>query len=120
MFAVVIWTFGELIASPISSVVIADLAPPTMRGVYQGVLNMAWGLAGFAGPLAGGFIFGRFGAPMLWIGCFIMGVCVAIGQFFLARQPSPQRPELALLSTSSSEESGEKVALYAEGALNND
>lgn len=46
--AVVVLTLGEMLIAPGSSAMAANLAPPQLRGSYQGVMNLAW--AATAGP----------------------------------------------------------------------
>ncbi len=84
--SVVIWTFGELMAAPVTSTVIANLAPVHLRGVYQGIYGTAWGLASFAGPAVGGLVFSYFGASSLWEGCFVLGLVIALGYIVLSRR----------------------------------
>ena len=60
------WTLGEIATLPMFSSVVADLAPRGMRGRYQGVYAAtSWGLASFAGPLAGGAMLISFTALSL-------------------------------------------------------
>jgi len=74
---VVIWTMGELIASPIGPTILADLSPPQRRGFYQGMLGASYGLAAFIGPLVGGAIFQTLGQMALWVICLIVGLIAA-------------------------------------------
>lgn len=84
-FTVIIWTFGELLGSPVTSALVADLAPQRLRGTYQGVYGMAWGLASFVAPVLGGAVFEHLGTRALWGGCFVIGVLIACGYLLLAR-----------------------------------
>jgi MFS family permease len=79
MVAALIWTFGEIGYVAVMPSMVAALAPPERRGGYQGCYQMAWGLASFAGPALGGLVLQRLGAGWLWGGCFVLGVCLAIG-----------------------------------------
>jgi MFS family permease len=86
--SVVVWTFGELMAAPVTSTIIANLSPIHMRGVYQGIYGTAWGLASFAGPALGGLVLSYLGASSLWLGCFALGIVIAFGYILLARKTS--------------------------------
>ncbi len=86
--SVIIWTFGELMAAPLTSTIITNLSPVHLRGVYQGVYGTAWGLASFAGPALGGLVLSYFGATSLWLGCFALGIIIAFGYILLARKTS--------------------------------
>jgi MFS family permease len=82
MLAVVVWTLGEMAQSPVAPAVVADLAPPDLRGSYQGAYHMTWGLAATLAPALGGGVLGRFGSTTLWLACLVLGV--AAGGWHLA------------------------------------
>lgn len=75
--AIVVFTFGELAFSPVTPTVVADLAPPSLRGTYQGALQMMWGLSACLAPALGGPLLDRFGSRALWSGCFALTVVSA-------------------------------------------
>ncbi|HZI11280.1 MAG TPA: MFS transporter [Myxococcus sp.] len=75
--AVTVWTLGEIAQAPVAPTVVADLAPPELRGSYQGAYHMLWGLAASAAPALGGQVLGRAGATTLWLSCLVMGVAAA-------------------------------------------
>jgi MFS family permease len=83
--AVIIWTFGEIIGAAVSPTIIANLAAPELRGLYQGIYGSAWGLAFFIGPVLGGWIFERYSPDTLWYACAIAGAALAIGYIALSR-----------------------------------
>lgn len=74
MLAVAVWTMGEILAATVSSSVVADLAPPQLRGSYQGVFSMSWGVASCLAPALGGMVLGRFGSDTLWGACLLTGL----------------------------------------------
>jgi MFS family permease len=74
-----LWTVGEVIGFPVAATMTADLAPPHMRGTYQGVYSMMAGLSFVLAPLIGGEVYGRYGPTALWLGCLAVGVAVAVG-----------------------------------------
>jgi MFS family permease len=75
--AVGVWTLGEMIQSPVAPAVVADLAPPALRGSYQGAFHMVWGLATCVAPALGGQVLGRYGSVTLWMGCLGVGLAAA-------------------------------------------
>lgn len=77
--AVMMWTLGEIIAAPVNSTTVANLASVEARGRYQGVFGMSWGLASCLGPLAGGELMERAGSDALWLTCLAVGVVCAVG-----------------------------------------
>ena len=85
----VLWTVGEVIGFPYAALLVAELAPPELRGRYQGAFSMSWGIAFTLSPLAGGALLSRGGAPALWGACLAAGAAVALGH--LAAGPSRRR-----------------------------
>lgn len=81
--AIVVWTLAEIAILPTSSAVVADLAPADLRGRYQGLYSMAWGLASSLGPLVGGLVLAGPGARALWSACFAVMALVALGHLAL-------------------------------------
>jgi MFS family permease len=65
---VVIFTFGEMVAMPVSSAYIADLAPAHLRGRYMGVYALTWSAALICAPQWGLRLFGLSPAA-LWLTC---------------------------------------------------
>jgi MFS family permease len=95
--AVAIWTLGEIAGAAIAPTIVADLSPPGLRGLYQGVFGSAWGLSLFAGPLLGGWVFQHLGAAVLWAGCLAMGALLSLGYLALSgpasrRMATPRSP----------------------------
>lgn len=87
---VAIWTLGEIGGATIAPAVVADLSPRDKRGLYQGIFGSSWGLAFFAGPALGGWIFENNGAATLWSLCALIGLAVAAGFLAMAR-PAARR-----------------------------
>jgi MFS family permease len=77
--SVVIWTLGEILFSPASTALVADLAPPDARGLYQGAFAITFSLAFATAPLIGGVAIAAAGAWWLWVGCLVTGVAVSVG-----------------------------------------
>jgi MFS family permease len=74
MLAVAVWTVGEILGATMSPSVVADLAPPHLRGSYQGAFSMGWGLASCLAPALGGWVLGNMGGQTLWGGCLLIGL----------------------------------------------
>lgn len=60
-----LFTLGEMISFPISSVYVNTLAPDHMRGRYLGVVMLSWAAGGMVGPAAGIFLYEFFGQSYL-------------------------------------------------------
>ncbi len=71
-----LFTFGEMLALPMSSAYVADLAPPQMRGRYMGINGMTWAPALILGPAVGMKLFTLHPAAY-WCGCAALGLLAA-------------------------------------------
>jgi len=100
MFAVAVWTVGEITATAVAPALIADLSPVKLRGLFQGIFGSAWGLAFFVGPLAGGWIYERLGSGALWSGCAVLGITLAL--CYLAMS-APAKRRMAQIQTASAD-----------------
>jgi MFS family permease len=74
--SVVIFTFGEMLAMPVSSAYIADLAPAHLRGRYMGVYALTWSAALVIAPQWGLRLFGVSPAA-LWLTCGALAALAA-------------------------------------------
>jgi MFS family permease len=81
---VVIWTLGEIVLLPVATAYIADVAPPHMRGRYQGVWGFTFGLGLVLAPAVGGAVFARAGEA-LWPLCFVL--CAMAAAMLAAVRP---------------------------------
>lgn len=81
--AVVVWTLGEIMHSPVNMGLIARLSPSAARGRYQGVQTLSWATATMAAPLGAGIVIDRFGPGVLWAACAVLGCSAAVGYWAL-------------------------------------
>ena len=72
-----VFTLGEMLALPMASAYVANLAPPNMRGRYMGVNGMTWALALIVGPGAGMKLL-AINPEAYWIGCATLGLLAAV------------------------------------------
>ena len=72
----VVFTFGEMISSPVANAYVAALAPDDMRGRFMGVLGVSWGAAAMVGPVVGITLF-EYSPSLLWLACFGLGALAA-------------------------------------------
>jgi MFS family permease len=89
-----LWTIGEVIGFPVASTLVANLAPPALRGRYQGAFAMCWGVAFIISPIGAGEVMQRFGARSLWLLCFFVSVAVSAGHLITAE---PRRRRLVAM-----------------------
>lgn len=80
--AVAVLTLGEIATAGSFQALIASLAPPHLRGRYAGALGLAWGASGLVAPLVGASSFAA-SPGALWVGCLVLGVVSAVGQYRL-------------------------------------
>jgi MFS family permease len=76
---IAIWTLAEVAFSPIWPSVVADLAPASLRGTYQGVFQVSLGGAFFLAPALGTYVLQHHGSQVLWTGCFLLSALTAAG-----------------------------------------
>ncbi len=75
---VVVWTCGEMMAAPLMSSVVSDMAPVQLRARYMGVFTTAFsGANTIAAPL-GGIAMEWWGGEWLWAAAFVMGMFAAL------------------------------------------
>jgi MFS family permease len=91
---VLIWTVGEMLNSPSNSTLTAALSPTHLRGRYQGTMSLSWSVAGFAAPVAGGYVQQHLGDTTLWLGCAALALLAAGGHLWSG--PARERRVLAL------------------------
>ena len=72
----ILLTFGEMIAMPMASAYLADLAPPEMRGRYMGVSGLTWSTALILGPALGMKLY-TVNASAYWMTCAALGIFAA-------------------------------------------
>jgi MFS family permease len=74
---VLIWTFGEMTAFPMSMAHVANLSPAHLRGRYQGAWGLSWAGGGLTvGPLLGTWLYAS-NPYLLWLACGVVGVVSA-------------------------------------------
>lgn len=81
---VAVWTVGEVLGAAVAPSVVADLAPATLRGRYQGVFGFSFAGAALVAPLAGGAVYQHLGGTVLWAGCAVVSVATAVGHLVVA------------------------------------
>lgn len=100
--SMVIMTFGELIMVPTASTLVANLAPPDMRGRYMSIFGLCWAISMGIGPVFGGFLNDAIGPRTIWFGAGAVGmISVILFTIYsclpsMARamnRPSPQKAE---------------------------
>ncbi len=74
---VVIFTLGEMVAMPVASAYVANLAPAHLRGRYLGVNGLNFALALIIAPGLGMKLL-DWNPTVLWFGCGALGVIGAI------------------------------------------
>lgn len=81
--ATALWTLGEITTTPVAHGLVAELAPPDLRGRYNGLYALSFGAGQTLAPLAGGMILARAGPGALFGGCLVVGLAVAAAHLVL-------------------------------------
>jgi MFS family permease len=88
--AIALITLGEIANASTAAGLVAELAPPALRGRYSGAYGLTWGLSFTIAPLAGAPLLGHSGdAPTPWLAGALVSAAVAVG--FLALSPTLER-----------------------------
>jgi MFS family permease len=88
--AMAILTIGEMVTIPIANAVVARFAPEEMRGRYNFVYGLSWGIAFGVGPYLAGRIMDNYNPNLLWYMCGIVGMLAVLGFLILNRTVHPQ------------------------------
>ncbi len=91
-FTVAIWTWGEILFSPVNASIVTTLSPTHLRGRYQGAFTITWSLAAMLSPLLGSSLIPIIGHRALWLGCFAVGLMVAVAHLTLSARALPKEP----------------------------
>ncbi|WP_051099036.1 MDR family MFS transporter [Actinopolyspora mortivallis] len=83
VFSVIIWTGGEIVTTVVSATIASNMAPPHLRGRYNGLYGFAWSLAGLLAPTLGTRLL-SVNSAALWLTCAAVCGAAALGQFALA------------------------------------
>ena len=81
---VAVWTVGEILESSVASAVLAALAPPRLRGRYNGVFGLAFSAGYLIAPIAGTRLLAH-GGPALWLTCAAACAVAAMWQLALGQ-----------------------------------
>lgn len=87
--ATLLWSLGEILAFPTVATLVAALAPAELRGRYQGLYGVLWGVAMLAAPGLGAVALERLGPRALFAAC--LGVCLLVSLGHLAAGPARRR-----------------------------
>lgn len=75
--SVAVWSIGEVVVAGIAASVVADLAPASARGRYQGAFSWTWGVARFAALTLGVTVYTGIGPAVLWWAALTAGLLAA-------------------------------------------
>jgi MFS family permease len=90
--SIAFWTLGEIALIPTAMSVMADLAPSTQRGNYQGLFSLAWSLSWCLAPVIGSQLLQRAGNTALAAACAIAGCVAAAGFLRVAARAGARWP----------------------------
>jgi predicted MFS family arabinose efflux permease len=88
-FAVLVFGLGECFQGPTQGALVADLAPPRLRGRYMALSTISWEIGFIIGPAIGGFVLDRH--PLaLWPLAAAVCLMAGVGALALERGIPPQ------------------------------
>jgi MFS family permease len=68
---VVLWTFGEMVFSPVAAAYVADIAPVDLRGRYQAAFAFTFSLGLMLAPIGGTQLY-TLNPSALWLTCLLL------------------------------------------------
>ena len=78
-------SLGVVLLFPVSSAIVASMAPEALRGRYMGALTLAWTCGGALGPAVGGWAMDTVGPRPAYAGLIMVGLLGAVA-FLALRQ----------------------------------
>jgi MFS family permease len=81
----VVFSFGEILASPTAPSIVNDLAPDHLRGRYNAAFTLCFTLGALVGPILTGVLFG-LGLPSVWAAVVVGGTLLS-GAMMLRLRP---------------------------------
>jgi predicted MFS family arabinose efflux permease len=85
---VLVWTCGEMLSLPFLSGWVGNRAGEKSVGSYMGLFSVSISIAFVLGPLAGTWIYQRFGGTPLWYGCGVVGLFLGTAFSILSAGPA--------------------------------
>lgn len=76
--SMLVFALGETLSAPIVPSLVNDLAPDHLRGRYNAVQSLVWGISGALGPALAGLLLGA-GLVGVWAGVIVAGCLMAAG-----------------------------------------
>jgi MFS family permease len=99
VLTILVWTFGEIGVAAVGAALIADIAPPTLRGRYAGAWGLSFGGAAVIGPIAGTQAYDHLGAGAVWGGCLVVGLAAAALTFSMRAAVARRTASVAAATT---------------------
>ncbi|MCE5208778.1 MAG: MFS transporter [Chloroflexi bacterium] len=97
MISIIVMTVGEMLLVPTTSTLVANLAPPDMRGRYMSLYGLTWGIASGIGPLLGGFLNDNIAPVAIWYGGGLIGLVSVVILAVLAARHQETAPHSGTL-----------------------
>ena len=85
LLAVTIWTSGEILAAGQLGALVANLAPPHLRGRYMGVFGASYGISAFLAPAVGTQVLAHLGESELWTFCLVSSAVSGVVMLLVSR-----------------------------------
>jgi MFS family permease len=86
---VVLWTFGEMVFSPVAAAYVADIAPLDLRARYQAAFTFTFSLGLMLAPIGGTQLY-TLNPSVLWLGCLLL--CLGAAALLAGSWVAERRP----------------------------
>jgi len=77
--ATAVWSLGEILTMPVVSSLVAEMSSPDLRGRYQGLLMLSFGVGLALAPALGGMALERLGPLPFWASAACLCLLVGVG-----------------------------------------
>ncbi|MEZ4985518.1 MAG: MFS transporter [Saprospiraceae bacterium] len=100
---IVVITFGEMLSMPFASTYTANIAPPSRRGQYMGLLSISWAVSFIIAPVLGLHWAEAYGFESLWWLTCGLAIAGAVGIGWLNKKQMTQEkinePSISQIAT---------------------
>jgi MFS family permease len=92
MLAVTVWTAGEILAAGQLGALIANIAPPHLRGRYMGVFGASYGVSAFLAPAVGTQLLAHLSEGALWTFCLVSSAVSGVVMLLVSNAADRRQP----------------------------
>ena len=108
---IVVFSIAEICGAAVGPGLVAELAPPALRGRYAGLYGLTFGIGGMVAPIIGTQLLGPGDSPRPWLACGALALVAAAGFLLLGPAVGRRRAAAAVLDGRARGEPAEPLAI---------